>query len=245
MGNLRLEESQLGKVISLARTIHAPAVDTQLRWQRAVDELCNLIGAAGGASALLSLGTPTPQVQSALYVGRSKSARQLVQQWLDNPPIEETAERMIQMLRAGTTALARSRRQLLPDNEKRSPPPTSTEIRNDCIYSFMLLSESTAALLCLTGPRGRKTFSNSDARLVQLIHSEMQPLYLIPSEPRAAEMTPRQRQIHQYLLKGHGEKQIAASEGLSRHTVHAHVKAIYKHFHVTSRPELLARFVRE
>jgi DNA-binding CsgD family transcriptional regulator len=109
----------------------------------------------------------------------------------------------------------------------------------------MLLSDSAAALLCLIGSSQGKLFTQTDARLVQLIHSEMHALYLAPSDPQLIGMTPRQRQIHECLLKGLGEKQIAVTMGLSRHTVHAHVKAIYKCFRVSSRSELLARFVRE
>jgi DNA-binding CsgD family transcriptional regulator len=43
------------------------------------------------------------------------------------------------------------------------------------------------------------------------------------------------------LLEGDGEKQAAARMNLSRETVHQYVKALYRHYRVQSRAELLAR----
>ena len=54
----------------------------------------------------------------------------------------------------------------------------------------------------------------------------------------------RMRQTLDGLLAGEGEKQIAYRLKLSRHTVHVYVKGIYRQFGVSSRGELLARFVR-
>jgi len=54
----------------------------------------------------------------------------------------------------------------------------------------------------------------------------------------------RMRQTLQGLLAGEQEKQIAYRLSLSRHTVHVYVKGLYRHFGVSSRGELLARFVR-
>ena len=55
---------------------------------------------------------------------------------------------------------------------------------------------------------------------------------------------PRLQQTLQLLLAGDGEKQIAAKLGISRHTVHDYVKAIYRRFGVCSRAELLALWVK-
>jgi DNA-binding NarL/FixJ family response regulator len=57
-------------------------------------------------------------------------------------------------------------------------------------------------------------------------------------------LSPRMRQTLDRLLAGDSEKQIANHMGLSRHTVHVYVKAIYKGFGVSSRGELLSKFVR-
>ncbi|HEY1685366.1 MAG TPA: helix-turn-helix transcriptional regulator [Tepidisphaeraceae bacterium] len=53
----------------------------------------------------------------------------------------------------------------------------------------------------------------------------------------------RPREVLDYLQGGLSEKQISNILGLSRHTIHCHVKQIYRKFGVTSRAELLSRFI--
>ena len=59
-----------------------------------------------------------------------------------------------------------------------------------------------------------------------------------------ANLSPRMRQTLEHLLAGLSEKEAATKMGLSVHTVHVHVKALYKRLNVTSRAELLARILR-
>ena len=61
------------------------------------------------------------------------------------------------------------------------------------------------------------------------------------SEP----LSRRQRQTLELLLSGDAEKQIAARLSISRHTVHVYVKSLYKRFGVSSRGELLAKWVQK
>ena len=65
---------------------------------------------------------------------------------------------------------------------------------------------------------------------------------LLPDACNDPKLSPRQRQTLRRSLAGDLEKQVAAAKlGLSRHTVHVYVKAIYRHFGVSSRGELLAK----
>jgi DNA-binding NarL/FixJ family response regulator len=59
-----------------------------------------------------------------------------------------------------------------------------------------------------------------------------------------ADLPPRVRQTLTSLLNGASEKEIASTLRLSHHTVHVYVKQIYKHYSVSSRAELLARWVK-
>lgn len=52
------------------------------------------------------------------------------------------------------------------------------------------------------------------------------------------------RRVCAALMTGRSEKQIAADLKLSPHTVHSHVKALYKWFRVHSRAELMAKLLR-
>ena len=57
-------------------------------------------------------------------------------------------------------------------------------------------------------------------------------------------LSPRLRQTLACLLDGDSEKQLAARLGLSRATVHQYVTALYRHFGVTSRAQLLALMIK-
>lgn len=52
------------------------------------------------------------------------------------------------------------------------------------------------------------------------------------------------REVLEHLKVGRSEKEIARAMGRSPHTVHSHVKTIYRHFNVSSRSELLALWVQ-
>ena len=64
------------------------------------------------------------------------------------------------------------------------------------------------------------------------------------TEPGVAALTPRLRQTLACLLEGDGEKQVAARLGLSWATVHQYVTALYRHFGVRSRAQLLVHILR-
>ena len=57
-------------------------------------------------------------------------------------------------------------------------------------------------------------------------------------------LSPRQAETLKLLLQGQSEKQVARALGVSVHTVHVYVKAIYRRFDVSSRAELLALHMR-
>ena len=63
------------------------------------------------------------------------------------------------------------------------------------------------------------------------------PARSVPGLPR------RHGQTLEGLLEGDSEKQIAAKLGVARNTVHVYVTALYRHFDVSSRGELLALFL--
>lgn len=55
----------------------------------------------------------------------------------------------------------------------------------------------------------------------------------------------RQSQTLKLLLQGKSEKEVASTLGLSPHTIHVYVKALYRHWGVGSRAELLSRVFGE
>jgi DNA-binding CsgD family transcriptional regulator len=94
---------------------------------------------------------------------------------------------------------------------------------------------------------GKPDFTERDRRILHLITSEIDWLHRagVPESPApsAAPLTQRQRQVLFFLLAGDSVKQVAAKLELSTHTVNDYVKIIHKHYNVSSRGELLAKFM--
>lgn len=64
------------------------------------------------------------------------------------------------------------------------------------------------------------------------------------ADPSPSALPPRARQVLRCLLEGDSDKQAAARLGLATLTINQHVKRIHRHFGVTTRAELLSRWVR-
>ncbi len=91
------------------------------------------------------------------------------------------------------------------------------------------------------GRNDRRPFNQRDRRVVRLFHSQMEWMFdnQLPSESASTfdSLTPRQQQTLRCLLSGDSEKQIANKLARSPHTVHTHVKSIYRNLGVSSRGE--------
>jgi pSer/pThr/pTyr-binding forkhead associated (FHA) protein len=59
-----------------------------------------------------------------------------------------------------------------------------------------------------------------------------------------ASLTEAQRRVYTLFLEGQQEKEVAASLGISIHTVHGHAKAIYRILSVSTRAELISRWAK-
>lgn len=118
------------------------------------------------------------------------------------------------------------------------------------ILSSILLSPGSGNLnwLLLTRSLDGRPFDRRECRLLGLFHRELNPLIgsalAGPDDPCPSELPPRLRQTLDCLLDGDSEKQAALRIGISRPTMHQYVTALYRHFGVASRAELLAAFLR-
>jgi DNA-binding CsgD family transcriptional regulator len=57
------------------------------------------------------------------------------------------------------------------------------------------------------------------------------------------QLTRRRRETLELLLSGLSEKEVGIRLGITQNTVHSHVFQVYRHYGVSSRGELLARFL--
>jgi len=93
-------------------------------------------------------------------------------------------------------------------------------------------------VISLHRPWGARPFTERERGLVDLFHRESRAL--APRE-RGPRLSPALDKTLRALLRGLSEKEAAAELGLSPHTVHEYVKALYRRFGVTSRAGLFAR----
>jgi DNA-binding CsgD family transcriptional regulator len=116
------------------------------------------------------------------------------------------------------------------------------------IVSAALLPADGALSIFAIGRLGNAPLERRHCRLIQLAHREIAPLIgtrlTAPGQNGRTGLTRRQREVLNQLLAGHTEKQIAQELYISPATIHDHVLAIYRHYHVNSRAALMARWIR-
>jgi DNA-binding CsgD family transcriptional regulator len=97
-------------------------------------------------------------------------------------------------------------------------------------------------------PHGAPRFGPREVALLKLLHDEIAPLIGVRLATEAHlcrdGLSKRLNETLSLLLEGKSEKEAAAALGLSSRTVHEYVTALYQHFNVCSRAELLAYFIR-
>lgn len=65
-----------------------------------------------------------------------------------------------------------------------------------------------------------------------------------PTAHSAENLSPRETEVLNYLVKGYSYKEVAEAMNISYGTVHTHIERIYKKLHVQSRAQAVARYLR-
>ena len=95
---------------------------------------------------------------------------------------------------------------------------------------------------------GAEGFGPREIAILKLLHDEVGALVgvrLATEEHLCRDgLSKRLRETLSFLLQGLSEKQVAGELDLSFKTAHEYVGILYKHFHVSSRGELMAYFIR-
>jgi DNA-binding CsgD family transcriptional regulator len=118
----------------------------------------------------------------------------------------------------------------------------------DGIVSMWAASASKAVLLGHMRRASDPPFTDKDVRIMSLMLRAAAPMIDREVFQRAGafdtpKLSPRQHEVLLMLLAGESEKEIAANLHRSVHTVHTFIRQIYKLFDVSSRGELMARFI--
>jgi DNA-binding CsgD family transcriptional regulator len=113
---------------------------------------------------------------------------------------------------------------------------------------YQISDEGAVSVVCLHRAPGDRRFSARERRLMSFFHDELGSLIghalVSATEPRPDSLSPRVRQTLACLLEGDSEKQVAGRLGVRQATAHQYVTALYRHFKVTSRAQLMAHAFR-
>ena len=219
-------------LLRLSNELHDAPADPPVRKRRLLEGLCRLLRADAGVSVVTHVHTPGGQT-TVVTLARYGIT-------------EGDAEAYAGRYRASSADAAPSDVAGRHATLRRPRAPVSAA--DHCLESTVPVSggKLQACLTLFRRGAGRQPFSRRETALLELFHSELGWLYRpdVPLvSPAGLRLTDRQRQTLQLLLAGHSEKEVAAHLGVSPNTVHHYVKAIHRHFRVSSRSELLARWV--
>lgn len=147
------------------------------------------------------------------------------------------------------------RADLVPDGEW-YPTPYFERIQlalgfDHSLVSFLALPNKAGANngICLCrgadirrdfDPRDRVRIQEANAAITSLLDGPLARF----DEPCPTRLPPRVRQVLTCLLEGDSDKQVAVRLRISPHTVNQYVKTIFTRFGVTTRAELLARWIK-
>lgn len=118
---------------------------------------------------------------------------------------------------------------------------------DDAIYTCFPLNDRNLSVgFGLNRLRGDKPFGERENTLVELVNRHLGWFYrqLVADLPnQRPPLPPSLRRVLSEVLRGASEKEIAQRLHLSTHTVHDHMKRLYQCYSVSSRAELMAKFI--
>ena len=224
-------------------------------WQRRMaDGLRRLLGATGASAGEGLWVRPHGPIKpvSVFEVGFDPRGRERLMAYVRQNGAE--VDPIFKALSAHAGPLVtRTRRQLVSDaewyrsvsfNEYRRVGGFDHQLTSVCRVSDEGASSGIGAYRAI----GERDFSEREQRQLQFFHEELGRLIgrsLVSGlEPGPEKLSPRLRQTLACLLEGDSEKQAAARLGLSQATAHQYVAALYRHFKVRSRGQLLAHVIK-
>jgi DNA-binding CsgD family transcriptional regulator len=217
--------------------------------------LCRLTGAQLAIGGEARVVGPDSLMVPVHFVGHgwpSPAAQAIFLAWLKDPTVLDNPTRR-SFHRLPGRCVTRTRQQITADHDYYNGP-FFNDIQRASRVDHGMLSRSAVPgqdwlhEVILNRAMGDAPFGRRECLIVHLFQQEVVLLLgraLATSEQAGpAGLSPRLRQTLEALLEGDSEKQAALRLGVGVRTVHEYVIALYRHFDVSSRGELLAFFLR-
>jgi DNA-binding CsgD family transcriptional regulator len=213
--------SDLSGVIRILCQLRTPAVNAQSRLAEMIREMAQLLRAEG-ACVYESRG-PFPGVMTELHrCSWHDWQTESLSQSLNGRRLSATTQDCLHLVWHA------------------ADKDSKRDGRWHCVASC--LPAGADYLLTLAFARRLQAFSTSESLLLRSLHKSG-GFELITKRrvlQQRGDLSSRMGEVLAGLLDGRSEKQIASTLQLSRHTVHAYVKTLYRRYRVNSRAELLS-----
>ena len=247
-----LAEEDVRAIVRLLADVAVVGGDFAEQKQALMCGLQRLIDADGW---LWSITAVEPETRKPICTGllHSGLTEDQLTGWLDAsqsncPPPED--EPCFHLTREGKH-FTRTRQQLIGDTEWYSHPAVVRHRLqrglDHFLYSVYPLNEPEMfSAIGFFRHVGREAFTERESRIAHILLSEVEWLHYAElsgeRERKVPELSPRERVVLIMLVEAHDKDRIADLLHLSPHTVKVYMKAIYKHFGVSSQLELIHRF---
>lgn len=247
-----LGEQDVRAIVRLLGDVAILNGDPTLKRRRLMEGLNHLVGADGWLWSMtcVDVEAKTPICVNLLHGGLSPEQ---IAGWVESSqeqvvPLPE--HRPITELFIQGEHFTRTRDQVVPDEVWYNHPTVRAYRLNlgidHFLYSIYPLDASTVSAIGLYRHVGRASFTPVQRRLTHIVLSEVKWLHeagLPQDEGRSVpQLSPRLRTVLVLMLEGHDRKRIASLLGISPYTAAEYMRAVYRHFKVSSQLELIRRF---
>jgi DNA-binding CsgD family transcriptional regulator len=264
----RLESRDITGLLHLMAELACLRNDPR-RWRiEALTALMRMLPATAAAAFVLRVpiedAEAPPAVISIFDLGFKKAGEHqaFLDEFNESPFQDPLSRRALAAARSSDRrTITVLRHELIDDGEWYSSPSVERYRRaahiDDCVMSIHRAgapgpaAEPGQIMMVLAAFRGWNDparFAGRDRLLMDSLHQGLEWLFRVEEKlqrvTRATALPPRLRQTLDFLLAGDTERQVAARMAISIHTVHDYVKALYAHFGVSSRGELMARWIQ-